>query len=1181
MKTTINKNSGLHVICVVMAAFIINFIGKYISISVNLPIWLDSIGTCVVAYLYGPVCGATVGVGANISYGFFDNVSFYYSVIGFFIGITCGVLSRKGFFDEFLKMGIMAGILSFISLIIALPINFKFYGGYTSNIWGNGVYDLILEKGIHRWIASVIAEFTIDFVDKCVVVLISALIIRMLDGNKYKSKRKNTKRRKTKKKIIATVFIITMIFAPIQEYEISVEAADVEATEIEDVYYTMTVYNDRNGLPGGEANDIAFTNDGYIWVGTYSGLYQYDGAGFEIKESDRIKSVNYIYNDEEGRMWIGTNDSGLAVMVDGKITNVINESDGLSTNSVCCIGADNSGNYYIGTKKHLNIVSMVGGIKVVDTIPQVDYARTITSGQDGYTVIVTNSGQAHVLKDGKYLYGFGNDNTEYDFTCSYYYKNELWLGTYGNTINRYNVKDDKAVFLGEIQVENLNNIRSLRPDDTGKVYVCADNGIGYINRARRFTPVYTGSFSASIDDMGVDYQGNLWFVSTRQGLLKLTESVFMNIYNNCRFESDVVNCVTKWQGKYYVGSDDGLDVFNYDFSMDSENPLISELSGQRIRNLFVDSSNHLWVSITSGKGFLEITPGYEIKVYGEEEGMLCNRFRSAIEMKDHTIAVAQDAGINFIKDGQIMSSLTKEDGLLTSMVLTMVETEDRTLYAGTDGSGVAVIKDGRIVDNIDVNDGLSSNVVLRIVEDEEGLFVVTSNGLNYIDSHGRVTYFDKFPYSNNYDLLKVDNEKLWVLSSAGIFVVDRESLVQGINVKYALLDYKYGLYGAITANSWSYFNDDGVLHIPCDNGCYIVDTKKYKLDKVPYRMSIDYVLQDNTEVDISSNREITVSGVSDITVFHVMVPNYTSNEISVGYMLEGYDVNETIVSTKDLGDIKYVNLPSGEFKFILNLYGEDKQEVLERVTYSVTKEMRIYDYTWFKTYLFIVCLLFVAWATWLLASWFSIKEREKRRQLEKDARISNETIMAIAKTVDAKDERTSKHSERVAKYAVSIASALGWSRQECEDLYKTGLLHDIGKIGIPDAVLNKPGKLTDEEYDIMKTHVDKGAEILKGFTIVKDVDLGTRFHHERYDGKGYPKGLKGTDIPIQARIIGLVDAFDAMTSNRVYRQRLDFDRVIDELKRCAGTQFDPELVEVFLKLIEDKDIDVEVLYENE
>ena len=298
-------------------------------------------------------------------------------------------------------------------------------------------------------------------------------------------------------------------------------------------------------------------------------------------------------------------------------------------------------------------------------------------------------------------------------------------------------------------------------------------------------------------------------------------------------------------------------------------------------------------------------------------------------------------------------------------------------------------------------------------------------------------------------------------------------------------------------------------------------------------------------------------------------------------MLEGYDVNETIVSTKDLGDIKYVNLPSGEFKFILNLYGEDKQEVLERVTYSVTKEMRIYDYTWFKTYLFIVCLLFVAWATWLLASWFSIKEREKRRQLEKDARISNETIMAIAKTVDAKDERTSKHSERVAKYAVSIASALGWSRQECEDLYKTGLLHDIGKIGIPDAVLNKPGKLTDEEYDIMKTHVDKGAEILKGFTIVKDVDLGTRFHHERYDGKGYPKGLKGTDIPIQARIIGLVDAFDAMTSNRVYRQKLDFDRVIDELKRCAGTQFDPELVEVFLKLIEDKDIDVEVLYENE
>lgn len=123
--------------------------------------------------------------------------------------------------------------------------------------------------------------------------------------------------------------------------------------------------------------------------------------------------------------------------------------------------------------------------------------------------------------------------------------------------------------------------------------------------------------------------------------------------------------------------------------------------------------------------------------------------------------------------------------------------------------------------------------------------------------------------------------------------------------------------------------------------------------------------------------------------------------------------------------------------------------------------------------------------------------------------MGNETILAIAKTVDARDENTSQHSERVAEYSVLIAERMGWSKERCEALRKIALLHDIGKIGIPDAVLNKPSRLTDEEYEIMKSHVLIGGDILKDFTIVQDVADGARYHHERYDGKGYAKGLKG------------------------------------------------------------------------
>lgn len=161
-----------------------------------------------------------------------------------------------------------------------------------------------------------------------------------------------------------------------------------------------------------------------------------------------------------------------------------------------------------------------------------------------------------------------------------------------------------------------------------------------------------------------------------------------------------------------------------------------------------------------------------------------------------------------------------------------------------------------------------------------------------------------------------------------------------------------------------------------------------------------------------------------------------------------------------------------------------------------------------------------------------------------------------------------------------IAKELGYSDEECENLRKAALLHDIGKIGIPDRILNKPERLTDEEYAIMKSHVEKGAEILKSFTLVNHVEEGALYHHERYDGKGYMHGLKGEEIPLNARIIGIADTFDAMTANRVYRKKLNKDYVLGEIRRGSGTQFDPELVDIMLRLIDSGRIDIDNLYKD-
>ncbi|NLG05849.1 MAG: response regulator [Clostridia bacterium] len=192
-----------------------------------------------------------------------------------------------------------------------------------------------------------------------------------------------------------------------------------------------------------------------------------------------------------------------------------------------------------------------------------------------------------------------------------------------------------------------------------------------------------------------------------------------------------------------------------------------------------------------------------------------------------------------------------------------------------------------------------------------------------------------------------------------------------------------------------------------------------------------------------------------------------------------------------------------------------------------------------------------------------------RKKTEEVETISLQAIMAIANTVDAKDVYTRQHSMRVAKYSREIAKRLSWDEDAIDQLYNLALLHDIGKIGIPDAILNKPGRLTDEEFTIMKTHTKMGADILKDITMIKDVAKGALYHHERYDGRGYMQGLVGEDIPIVARIVGIADAYDAMTSDRAYRKKLPMDVVRAEIEKGRNTQFDGELVDIMLSIIDD------------
>lgn len=199
----------------------------------------------------------------------------------------------------------------------------------------------------------------------------------------------------------------------------------------------------------------------------------------------------------------------------------------------------------------------------------------------------------------------------------------------------------------------------------------------------------------------------------------------------------------------------------------------------------------------------------------------------------------------------------------------------------------------------------------------------------------------------------------------------------------------------------------------------------------------------------------------------------------------------------------------------------------------------------------------------------SVQIRRYKERHERDNEIIRESIETFSGFIDAKDPYTNGHSKRVAIYTRLIAKEFGYNGEDLDRIYYIALLHDCGKTGVPDNILRKPGRLTDEEFEIIKSHTVRGGDILKSFKSLENAGEGALYHHERYDGKGYPEGRAGENIPFIARMICVADSYDAMNTNRVYRNKLSKEKIINEIETNKGRQFDPKVADVMLRLIKE------------
>ncbi|MCR5718845.1 MAG: HD domain-containing protein [Oscillospiraceae bacterium] len=961
-------------------------------------------------------------------------------------------------------------------------------------------------------------------------------------------------------------------------------SVDPTGQEINGDGYSAVLYDNTNGLSTSEANDICCTPDGCIWIGSYSGLTRYDGNIFDrVDSTTGIASVVSLFVDGSGRLWVGTNDSGLG-MIEKENIRIYRKSDGLGSSSVRSIVQDNSGELYIGTTQGISVIDSNLKMRRLN-IPELNeaYIRMLQIGSDGETIYgVTMESAVFTIRNGsldRYVTPEQLGITDVHSILPDPKDSEsIYIGTKGSMLYHGRLTDR---FEAEqtYDISPLGYINSIG-HSKGIIWVCTDQGIGFVQN-EKFTVLENVPLNTSIENMLVDYQGNLWFVSSQQGVMKIVPNMFADIFEKYGLEDEVVNTTCMYNSQLLIGTKtngllslkEGKQLHKIVLTSSAtasgkacpeDTDLMEILKGSKIRSIFRDSKNRVWFCTFGENALLRLDKG-ELTRFTTEDGLPSERVRAVCESRDGTIYVACTGGVACIEENRITRVYGADDGIRNTEILTVTEMQDGTILAGTDGDGIYVI-DGEKVTHLGMEDGLGSDVVMRIKPDRqrELCWIVTSNSIAYINAEKQITTVQKFPYSNNFDLYENSHGDMWILSSNGIYVVPSSQLIANGEISPIFYGRENGLANITTANSYSDLTDTGELYIAGTTGVSRVNINKPFEDISKINICVPYVEADGVKYFPDSSGKITIPSTTSKLTVYGSIYNYSLNNPYVTYYLTGIDREGRMLRRSDFTPVDYTNLKGGTYHFVMSLSDEEGNKSNE-VSVEILKQPALYELPWFTIVSILVAVMLIAMIVMYIMHRREMKYKKKQAE---DKQLISEIVTAFAKVIDMKDEYTRGHSVRVAHYTTMLARELGYDEETVEKYHNIALLHDIGKVGIPQEVLNKPGKLTDEEFAIIKSHSKLGFNALKDISIMPELAVGAGAHHERPDGKGYPKGLKGDEIPRVAQIIAVADTFDAMYSDRPYRKRMNFEKTVSIIREVAGTQLQKDVVDAFLRLVD-------------
>ncbi len=974
----------------------------------------------------------------------------------------------------------------------------------------------------------------------------------------------------------AIIFVGGMLFSESRE--------NIEDPFLKD--YISRNWNAESGLPANTITDVMQDSDGYMYFGTYSGLLRFDGVEFLTMNRLYDSQYNFIsarttFQDTRGHIWIGSNDEGLLCLRhnNGEVLKYT-VNDGLPNNSVRAICEDKNNFMWVGTASGVICINrnyLLENLAGFDKIPNDNkfIVNQLYCDTAGRVWIVTREEKGlYCYSGGKFevsdiIKSVENPIVTYVTQDS---NGAFWFGVAPHYVVKVTSETETLYDVGHGNQKGT-SVTAIFQDSAKNMWFALDNGVAILHDGV-FSYMDTGTLLAddSVNDIMEDRENNIWLALDRGGIQKLSHGRFQttNI-------STTVNAIAqdKFRDVVWFGCDNGL--YCYKNNKFITNEITEFCKNARIRHVGLTEDGAILVSAYEKLGQVKFNLDGTINQWKKEDGLGADRVRVAIQTKNKDLYVGTTSGLSVInhKDGKI-KNYYKGDAIHNDFIMALYEDDDGSIWFGTDGGGVYVLKDGEIIKSYTKDTGLVGNIIFKISSVREGeIWVCTGSGLSIIKKESGATF--NFDLSNGFgadgvfQVLQDYTQKIWGTNNKGIFNVSLSEMDEVMNGTRASVHPSYfsrldGINsGGVTSTSVSMKDDKGRLWFTLIDGFALMDPVKNGTNAYAPVVKIQTITLDNEKQNITYDggvlgRKIKISpDVKRLSIKYTGISHVSSELVKFKTRLEGFDKDYSEWTTERTAS--FTNLEPGYYVFHVIAQNADGVQSESEASIVIIKTAYLWQKVWFRVLLVLLIISIVTLFVFLRFAAY----RKRQKEIE---RLSIEVTTALSQTIDAKDKYTKGHSNRVAKYSRMLAQALGEDEKTQENIYYVALLHDIGKIGVPNAIINKPGKLTDEEYEIIKTHPVIGSDILKTISSMPEISIGARSHHERYDGKGYPDGLAGENIPWIARIIGVADAYDAMTSNRSYRQYLPQDVVKAEIEKCRGIQFDPRVADAMLKLID-------------